>query len=57
MTLDDGEGHGQQTWAAMREKFKEFARSDSRGACQDEQHANALRTGPRRVTLHYGQLP
>ena len=57
MTLDDGEGHGQQTWAAMREKFEEFARSDSRGACQDEQHANALRTGPRRVTLHYGQLP
>ena len=44
-TLEGGAG----TWtsnvgSSAREVRKEFAQSDSRGACQDEQYANALRT-------------
>ena len=47
-----------RTWTASlgsvaQNVQREFARSDSRGACQGEKHTNALRTGPR----HHGQLP
>ena len=54
-TLEDGAGQGQQAWAALREKVqREFVRSNSRGAFKNEQHANALRPGPGRVSLHHG---
>lgn len=57
----DTRGRG-RTWAASvdtvaRTVHRELARSDSRGTRQDGQPANALRTGPRRVPQHHGQLP
>ena len=55
-TPEDGAGHRQLAWQRCSKFQMEFVRRDSPGAYQDEQHANALRTGPRRVPPHHRPL-
>ena len=55
-TLEDGAGHGQQAWTALREKFKGSSLAAIRAERSKMNPNNAFRTRPRRVPLHHGQL-